>query len=208
MNMAIPYIWKFKGGRICLDFINTVGGRVQKSEKNLFDFQILEERLNNFENLLDWANARGIITNVEFNKLSKIENSSDIFMRAINLRESLFQIFISIINEKSPKPEDIIVLNKETLIARENQELFFSSDKFEWRFLKDKIKADYIIWKIAKSAEEVLSSENLNRVKLCIGEDCGWLFLDSSKNRSRQWCDMKDCGNVAKVRRFRNKLRD
>ncbi|MGA2590961.1 MAG: CGNR zinc finger domain-containing protein [Bryobacteraceae bacterium] len=37
---------------------------------------------------------------------------------------------------------------------------------------------------------------------------CGWMFLDTTRNRSRQWCDMRDCGNRAKVRRFREKRRE
>jgi predicted RNA-binding Zn ribbon-like protein len=31
------------------------------------------------------------------------------------------------------------------------------------------------------------------------------MFLDTSRNRSRHWCDMKDCGNRAKVSRFRQR---
>ena len=38
-------------------------------------------------------------------------------------------------------------------------------------------------------------------------QDCGWLFLDRSRNHSRQWCTMDDCGNVSKVRRFRQRRR-
>lgn len=43
----------------------------------------------------------------------------------------------------------------------------------------------------------------LARIKLCPAHDCRWAFLDSSRNRSRTWCDMGVCGNRAKVRTFR-----
>jgi predicted RNA-binding Zn ribbon-like protein len=38
---------------------------------------------------------------------------------------------------------------------------------------------------------------------LCRADDCGWLFVDASRNRSRRWCDMSECGNRAKAQRFR-----
>ena len=58
-----------------------------------------------------------------------------------------------------------------------------------------------IVWR----AVELLETGPLDRVKECPAEDCGWLFLDTSKNRSRQWCSMQTCGNVSKVRRFRER---
>lgn len=45
------------------------------------------------------------------------------------------------------------------------------------------------------------------RLKRCANRDCGWVFVDTSKNRSRQWCEMRTCGNRANVRRFRARLR-
>jgi predicted RNA-binding Zn ribbon-like protein len=64
-----------------------------------------------------------------------------------------------------------------------------------------------MLWLIADSAAEMLTTSDLSRLKQCPGDDCGWLFEDTSKNRRRQWCDMQDCGNLAKVRRFRSRLR-
>jgi predicted RNA-binding Zn ribbon-like protein len=58
-----------------------------------------------------------------------------------------------------------------------------------------------IVWR----AVELLETGPLDRVKECPADDCGWLFLDTSKNRSRQWCSMQTCGNVSKVRRFRER---
>jgi CGNR zinc finger protein len=43
------------------------------------------------------------------------------------------------------------------------------------------------------------------RVKLCDNQHCRWLFIDHSKNRSRQWCESASCGNRQRVRRFRRR---
>ena len=61
------------------------------------------------------------------------------------------------------------------------------------------------LWPIVRSAAELLTSGELARVHKCASDRCGWLFVDRSKNHSRRWCDMKECGNVAKVRRYRTR---
>ena len=44
------------------------------------------------------------------------------------------------------------------------------------------------------------------RVRICEAPDCEWLFYDTSKNRSRRWCDMRQCGNRMKARRHYRRL--
>lgn len=58
-----------------------------------------------------------------------------------------------------------------------------------------------VAWKSA----ELLELGETDRLKICPAGNCGWLFIDTSKNRSRTWCSMKACGNAAKVRRFRER---
>jgi len=45
------------------------------------------------------------------------------------------------------------------------------------------------------------------RLKACRGDDCRWVFLDGSRNTSRRWCDMANCGNRAKMATFRDRHR-
>ncbi len=61
---------------------------------------------------------------------------------------------------------------------------------------------DRPLWPVAQSAVTLLTAEDLTRVKMCAStDDCGWLFLDTTRNRSRQWCDIATCGNRARARR-------
>ena len=53
---------------------------------------------------------------------------------------------------------------------------------------------------VARAAYDLLTGDHLARVKVCAG--CHWLFLDRSKNGSRRWCSMEDCGTSAKMRRY------
>ena len=62
-----------------------------------------------------------------------------------------------------------------------------------------------LLWPVAWSAARLLDSPDLARLKGCDG--CGRLFLDSSRNRSRRWCDKGECGNRANVARYRSRQR-
>ena len=202
--------WKFIGGRLCLDFVNSVGERKELEEKPYPENIIVKDKLENFNDFITWGKEIGIITEAERKYLLNLNSSEKketeiTFKRAIELRESLFKIIYDVINNKEPDEKMIQILNREYSIANENRILVYMNNKIEWQFSKDPLKPDYLIWVIAESVVKLLSSEVISRVKICAGDDCGWLFLDTSKNKSRQWCDMKDCGNVAKVRRFRKK---
>ena len=206
MNSSNTPKWKFRGGQLSLDFINSVDGRV---ELNGNDYTILKDKINNYEDLVDWAKTIGILNETTARNLVSLAGqkgkvTNRVFERAIKLRESLYRIFISIVENRVPLKEDIEVLNNECSAVREQQKLVYTSRKFSWNYeLTD--EPDNMIWQVALSGAELLLSDQLKRVKQCPGTNCGWLFLDASKNGSRQWCDMKDCGNVAKVRRYREK---
>ena len=64
--------------------------------------------------------------------------------------------------------------------------------------------ADPILRPVIRAAVELLTSDEILRVRTCADDSCAWLFLDTTRNRTRRWCDMKVCGNRSKVRRFRD----
>ncbi|MBO4274806.1 CGNR zinc finger domain-containing protein, partial [Microbispora triticiradicis] len=63
--------------------------------------------------------------------------------------------------------------------------------------------------RLAHAAVEFLSTADLRRLRVCpLAEGgCGWLFLDHSRNGSRRWCAMADCGSQAKARRLTERRR-
>ena len=65
-----------------------------------------------------------------------------------------------------------------------------------------KLRNQPILSLIAISALSILSdTREMDRVKTCPGADCGWKFIDETKNGRRKWCSMKLCGNRAKASR-------
>ena len=60
---------------------------------------------------------------------------------------------------------------------------------------------DSMLWPVVLDAWDVLTTPSLGRLRECPGDGtCGWLFLDTSRSGTRRWCDMRTCGNRAKVR--------
>jgi len=59
---------------------------------------------------------------------------------------------------------------------------------------------------LAWSALGLLEQRRADRVRIC--GNCGWLFVDGSRNGSRIWCDMAVCGNRQKAKRFYRRARE
>jgi predicted RNA-binding Zn ribbon-like protein len=66
---------------------------------------------------------------------------------------------------------------------------------------------DQLLWPLVDAAVDLLTSADLARLRQCAGNNCTWMFLDGSKNRSRRWCSMDVCGNRAKSQRHYARLR-
>lgn len=201
------------GGRLCLNFVNTVGGRrLDSSKKRAFTVTVLGEKLNDYSDLAQWSRHAGILAETEAQQLiregnRRADEAVEVLSRAIRLRESLFRLFKSIIAGEQPKSSDLEVLNDELSRARSREKLVSSKEAFTWEWIDSKNELDRLLWPVARSAAELLTAGDLSRLRECGGDNCGWLFEDTSRNRSRQWCVMQSCGNLAKVRRFRSRMR-
>jgi predicted RNA-binding Zn ribbon-like protein len=201
------------GGRLCLDFINTVDGRKSDSPRWKSDSisLVLGDKLRDYSDLVEWSRHAGIITATEAGRLIKAgkrdaAKARDVFGRAIKLREALYRVCKTTIVGSHPQKVDLEIVNDELLRARTNERLTHVAGGFTWEWIGNEAALDRMLWSIAHSGAELLTTGDLSRLRECSGNDCGWLFEDTSKNRSRQWCHMQDCGNLAKVRRFRSRL--
>lgn len=197
------------GGRLCLDFINTVDGRRSASRST---DRVLGDKLAEYSDLVEWSRHADIITATEAARLIQASkrNAGEaqvVFKRAIALREALYRIFKAIMTSRRPQTVDLGTVNDELLRARTHETLTHGAHGFIWEWAGSEAELDRMLWPIAQSAAELLTTADWSRLRECCGENCGWLFEDTSRNRSRQWCDMQNCGNLAKVRRYRTRLR-
>jgi predicted RNA-binding Zn ribbon-like protein len=188
---------KLIGGELCLDFANTLNGHGSATP---------HEYLMGYPDLVVWSRRTGLLTGAEAERLLRLagedtRQAKSVYQRAIELRETIFRVFSALALGRSPKTADIAALNKARLEAL-NRTTISSRDggyAVDWT---DKSALDRMLWPIALSAAELLTSHHLARVRECAGDHCDWLFVDTSRNHLRRWCSMAECGNRSKSRRF------
>ena len=195
-TVALP-IFEFLSNRLCLDFTNTVK-----------DTASSRELPSNYEELVAWSQQAGILSSEETEQLldkaaRRPAEAAMAFQRAVVLRETLFRIFLRIVKDQEVEESDMDTLNTMLAETMLHARLVPKGKCCEWSWMAQHDVLDRMLWPVIRSAADLLTSEELWAVKTCASDDCSWLFLDTSKNQSRRWCAMKDCGNRAKVRNFR-----
>jgi len=189
------------GGRLCLDFANTVDWHASDHPR---------EWLTGFSDLAAWSRHAGALTEGQARSLvraaeSGAEEAASVLERAITLREALYRIFSAIAARRSVEPADLATLNTALATALMHLRVIPADEGFTWDWAAGQGELDRMLWPVAWSAARLLTSKDLDRVRECPGDGCGWLFLDTSKNRTRKWCSMESCGNRAKARRHYRK---
>jgi predicted RNA-binding Zn ribbon-like protein len=190
---------KLVGGWLCLDFANTLG--MHASDQT-------QEFLRSYFDLAEWSQYSGIIDDDEERRLLLKAEKNPIeaekaHQLAKELREIIFQIFSSIARKTSPHKKELDKFNQKLSQMMRHSKFKFPKSGVVWDVKRREDSLDGMLNSIIQSAFMLLISNELDRVKICADErGCGWLFFDQSKNSSRQWCDMKDCGNLAKQRRY------
>jgi predicted RNA-binding Zn ribbon-like protein len=117
------------------------------------------------------------------------------------LREALAAVaYASLADEELPR-QAVDSLQKHFHRANAARRLISDGNRLAWSWPEQEELAAPL-WLLAQEAEELLLSDRADRVRYCDSDTCRWLFLDTSKNRTRRWCDMKVCGNRMKARRY------
>lgn len=183
------------GGRLCLDFTNTAAGWTPRCE-------LIDDRLNEFSDLIAWSRYAQLIDQLQAATLLRAKPPR-VLARAKRLRLAIYRVCASNLGVGKTPTADLEFINQELQTIRGLERVVAAKNGFSWACTLS--GPDEILGRIAQSAADLLTGDGLQRLKMCPGENCGWLFEDTSRNHSRQWCDMKMCGNLAKVRRFRER---
>jgi predicted RNA-binding Zn ribbon-like protein len=185
-------------------------GGLQGGELQRGGLEILRERLPAYPDLVAWGEWAGAIGGREAELLRQAADQNPAraaatHRRALRLREAIYRTFLALVDVRLGPPEALAVLNRELTLARRHERLIQTNDGFRLGWEGDGAALDRMIWPVAVSAADLLTGDELHRVGRCPGDECGWLFLDTSRGARRRWCDMRLCGNRAKVRRFRQR---
>jgi predicted RNA-binding Zn ribbon-like protein len=193
-----PPRFELIAGALCLDFINTLDDRFSDHPTEL---------LESYLDLARFGEDSGIISDLQVDRLFTRsmqwpEEAQRALQSAIRMREAMYQVFWALVKKKPVPPSPLMVLNGYAQEAAQHMNVMPRAGGFEWQFDSSTTDFDAPLWPIARSAAELLASDQVALVRACASKTCEWLFLDTSKSHRRRWCDMTKCGNRAKVRRF------
>ena len=185
-------------GDAALDLVNTLDWRFRPSGT--------EELLPSYDELVRFVEASGLIGGKRAKRLRRgaEEKAGAAVLRAVKaLREALAEICYSTLDGREPKGAALAELHAAVRQAQAHRELAWREGKARWSWLDDDDPPEGPLWRLALVAVELVTSERFVLLRACGDPACRWLFLDTSKNHSRRWCDMKVCGNRMKARRFK-----
>jgi predicted RNA-binding Zn ribbon-like protein len=191
------------GSELALDFTNTSSCRGSPMH---------QEHLRDFDTVLKWVEHARVIPPHDCAYIrTKVPGhpklARRLFKRVLEVRELIWAIGTALA-EQRPVSDKL----RSALTAAHADCLRFAEMKardgvYIWTWDPRKDLQAAILGPITLSALTLLMEKDLSRTKRCAGLECGWLFFDTTKNSRRRWCEMRVCGNRAKVRAARQRKR-
>jgi len=198
-------LFDLAGGHPALDLVNSLDNRFRADGPS--------ERLASYADLLRFTVESGLLRPKQAYSLGKVAGSDAATgaLRAVHeLREATAAVCYALVEEKAPPPDDIATLERCFLAADQHRELCWQPPTHDpearanitWQWRRAESNPSLPAWLLSQAVAELLLSDRMSLIKTCDVETCRWLFLDTSKNHTRRWCNMKVCGNRMKARRF------
>jgi predicted RNA-binding Zn ribbon-like protein len=189
---------RFDGGHLALDFVNTLGGLLVAAPNPEDEF------LNDYDDLLGWSRLTGVLDQGGAERLARVARrrpaeAARALSDALELRGLVDRVFRSIADGGAPAEGDLARLRNEATRALERGRLTPHGRAFEWSWPQSG-ELEAPLRPLAYAAVELLTTGPLERLRCCAR--CRWLFLDESRNRSRRWCSMEECGTAVKKERY------
>ncbi len=210
---AVRERFAFIGGHLALDFANTLGGRRGATTREL---------AATYDDLIAWGQHAGALTPREAERLVHAAHldsagSMEVLERAHRLREAIYALVLATMRADVVPTADVAILNGELAQALVHRRVTTGKTGIAWTWdwraagaaggtERDvHLDLDAVLWPVTVAAADLLTMRDHPPLRQCASDECGWLYLDTTRNHSRRWCDMKGCGNKAKARRYRQR---
>ncbi len=182
--------YKLIGEEPCFDFVNTISWPETERE---------HDWLNSADNFIKWALAADLINKQGAKKLGGQTNKeiNSQMKEVYAARKELYAILTAFAFEE--KPDSAFIKKIDTLFHKVARFRHIDPKSYEWKWdapLTLSAILNPVIW----NAAFVITELDHSRIKHCGA--CNWLFYDKTKNKSRRWCDMEDCGSRDKALRY------
>ena len=183
-----------------LAFVNTLSARPTPAPV---------ERLVSYDAFVEWAREQHLVSGAAADRLTANarrhpHHAAAVLSRAKEFREALNELAGAIDAGRQPAAAPLETIGVCLSSAYAHGRLVPYEGALQWVSSADD-DLERVLWEVARAAGRLVVSPRLARIRACAASDCGWWFVDDTKNRSRRWCDMKICGNREKVKRFRQK---
>ncbi|MES1245311.1 MAG: ABATE domain-containing protein [Acidobacteriota bacterium] len=196
---------KYVGGDPSLDLVNTVDWTTQGP---------IKERLTDYVRLTRWAEGAGVISKANAQALrrtatAKPAEAQKAYEAALRLRDVLQRLYMSVARGKRSDPawDELNELLSEALRHLRVSPLRKGQAVAEWEWHGVEEILESVLWPVVWSAANLLKSEEARRIRVCGALDCGWMYVDRSRNGLRRWCEMETCGTIEKSRRRAERAR-
>jgi predicted RNA-binding Zn ribbon-like protein len=195
--------FEFIAGALCLDFANTIHDLLAEDPG---------EELHAISDLLQWANEARLLSSAGHDRLAAHYNRNPseavaALAKGTAIRDLLLSVFAGIANGRPVSSQRLSELNSALAQTPGLLRAHKRSDRIETEWTSAGDGLQQVLFAVLTSAADLLASDRLGRVRVCASDECTWLFVDESRNRSRRWCDMSACGNRMKARRHYQRAR-
>lgn len=184
------------GGNLALDLVNTRNGPADGEP----DGDVLER----YEDVVAWAEHLGVVDAETAGRLlrrarRRPAEARAAFERAVAARDAVDGVFRAVAHGEPPPEADLARLARDEADGLAHARLVADDDGYRWSWDADP-GTTRPVWPVVHAAVTLLDDGPLERVKGCA--TCRFLFVDESRNRSRRWCSMDDCGTQDKSRAY------
>jgi predicted RNA-binding Zn ribbon-like protein len=202
---AAPTAFQLSGGHPALDFVNTLDNRFSRDGP--------VELLESYADLLEFLQQSGLLNVQQARLLDSAATkgaAARVLQSARELREAMAAVLYGTLEGRAPRAAHLRTLENHFLLASRHRRLRWRLPSKQsaaragaiWTWGRFETDVELPVWMLAQSAAGLMTSSALEQLRACGSDTCRWLFLDTSKNHTRRWCDMKICGNRMKARRF------
>jgi predicted RNA-binding Zn ribbon-like protein len=207
-SLAPDLPFQYIGGDPAVDLVNTVDWTSRGPE---------EDRLSDYGRLTRWAEGAGILSarvasSLRAQAQAKPREAEAAYRAALQSRAILARLFRAI---ASKEPAGDVLENFNPVLGRALERMQVtparpkrpSGQTLELGWPNQQESLDSVLWPVIWSAASLIVSEEASRIRICSGQDCGWMYVDRSRNKLRRWCQMETCGTREKSRRRYRRLR-
>ncbi len=191
------------GGCPVFDFTNTISNR---NDPDYFDY------LTKYDDFVEWINKIKLLPKGKMDAIaafskSHTRKSADTLRQIIEVREVVFKLFSSLAQQQKADRETVDAFNGFFSEALSNMRVEVGRKEVATSFIvSEKTILKEPLYILVKNAFDILSTQSFDRIKEC--PTCRWLFLDTTKNGKRRWCNMQVCGSNDKARRYYHRKKE